>query len=195
MEPLASLACLALEGKEFESFIYMYTGLMPNMLFSSPLRRSYLLILLVVAIVGCQSIADTVYEEKGSLVGRMSVPEIEDALQVCPLYFPPLYGFTNDNWNLCTLTIVPLQQCPLVQDLNRHKLATSPQTSGLTTRIFAVLFPGSPAVNALLATLYISGPPSKLISFPTMYEYSSRLLIQTSSSRYAPQISILPPSR
>ncbi|KAL9122626.1 MAG: hypothetical protein Q9187_000817 [Circinaria calcarea] len=48
-----------------------------------------------------------------------------------------------------------------LQDLNRHKLATSPQTSGLTSRIFAVLFPGSPAVNALLATLYISGPPSK----------------------------------
>ncbi|KAI9715343.1 MAG: hypothetical protein M1812_005988 [Candelaria pacifica] len=53
-----------------------------------------------------------------------------------------------------------LQECPLVQTLNKHKVETNPQTSSLTSRIFAVLFPGSPATNALLATLYISGPPS-----------------------------------
>ncbi|SLM35125.1 imidazoleglycerol-phosphate dehydratase [Lasallia pustulata] len=103
---------------------------------STPLRRTCLLVLLAVAIIGCHSVVDNVYGEKGSPVGRMSVQEIEDALQ----------------------------QCPLVQDLNRHKLATSPQTSGLTSRIFAVLFPGSPAVNALLATLYISGPPNFLLA-------------------------------
>jgi solute carrier family 39 (zinc transporter), member 7 len=51
-----------------------------------------------------------------------------------------------------------------VQDLNNYKVATSPQTSSLTSRIFAVLFPGSPAVNALLATLYISGPPNFLLA-------------------------------
>jgi solute carrier family 39 (zinc transporter), member 7 len=51
-----------------------------------------------------------------------------------------------------------------VQDLNAYKLATSPVTSSLTARIFAVLFPGSPAVNALLATLYISGPPNILLA-------------------------------
>jgi solute carrier family 39 (zinc transporter), member 7 len=56
------------------------------------------------------------------------------------------------------------QECPLVQDLNTYKLATSPQTSTLTSRIFSVLFPGSPAVNALLATLYISGPPNFLLA-------------------------------
>lgn len=38
------------------------------------------------------------------------------------------------------------------------------QPSSLTTRLFAVLFPGSPAVNALLATLYISGPPNFLLA-------------------------------
>jgi solute carrier family 39 (zinc transporter), member 7 len=32
------------------------------------------------------------------------------------------------------------------------------------SRIFAILFPGSPAVNALLATLYISGPPNFLLA-------------------------------
>jgi zinc transporter 7 len=52
----------------------------------------------------------------------------------------------------------------LVQDLNAYKLATSPQTSSLVSRIFAVLFPGSPAVNALLSTLYISGPPNFLLA-------------------------------
>jgi solute carrier family 39 (zinc transporter), member 7 len=52
----------------------------------------------------------------------------------------------------------------LVQDLNAYKLATSPQTSSLVSRIFAFLFPGSPAINALLSTLYISGPPNFLLA-------------------------------
>lgn len=51
-----------------------------------------------------------------------------------------------------------------MQDLNEYKQATAPQTSTLTSRIFSVLFPGSPAVNALLATLYISGPPNFLLA-------------------------------
>ncbi|KAF2658649.1 Zip-domain-containing protein [Lophiostoma macrostomum CBS 122681] len=57
-----------------------------------------------------------------------------------------------------------LQQCPLVQALNEHKVATNPTTSSVTSQIFAFLFPGSPAVNALLATLYISGPPNFLLA-------------------------------
>ncbi|KAF3009753.1 hypothetical protein E8E13_009473 [Curvularia kusanoi] len=57
-----------------------------------------------------------------------------------------------------------LQECPLVQALNEHKVATNPTTSSLSSQIFAVLFPGSPAVNALLATLYISGPPNFLLA-------------------------------
>ncbi|KAI1939590.1 hypothetical protein LOZ58_003973 [Ophidiomyces ophidiicola] len=57
-----------------------------------------------------------------------------------------------------------LQGCPLVQSLNLHKQATAPQTASLTSKIFAVLFPGSPAVNAILATLYISGPPNFLLA-------------------------------
>ncbi|KAF4627218.1 hypothetical protein G7Y89_g10939 [Cudoniella acicularis] len=78
-----------------------------------------------------------VYAEKhAASIASMSIPEIEDKLQ----------------------------ECALVQDLNNYKTATSPQTSSLTSRIFAVLFPGSPAVNALLATLYISGPPNFLLA-------------------------------
>ncbi|KAI8943263.1 hypothetical protein NX059_001283 [Plenodomus lindquistii] len=57
-----------------------------------------------------------------------------------------------------------LQECPLVQALNEHKAAASPTTSSVTSQIFAFLFPGSPAVNALLATLYISGPPNFLLA-------------------------------
>ncbi|KAF2788929.1 ZIP zinc transporter-like protein [Melanomma pulvis-pyrius CBS 109.77] len=57
-----------------------------------------------------------------------------------------------------------LQECPLVEALNAHKVASNPTTSSLTSQIFAFLFPGTPAVNALLATLYISGPPNFLLA-------------------------------
>ncbi|KAI1759354.1 Zip-domain-containing protein [Hypoxylon sp. FL1150] len=57
-----------------------------------------------------------------------------------------------------------LQTCSVVRDLNAEKLAGASETSTLTEQIFSVLFPGSPAVNALLATLYISGPPNFLLA-------------------------------
>ncbi|KAH6607799.1 zinc iron permease [Trichoderma cornu-damae] len=68
-----------------------------------------------------------------------------------------------------------LQTCPVVRELNAAKLArldTAP--SSLSARLFSVLFPGSPAVNALLATLYISGPPNFLLALvPTNIDPSS----------------------
>ncbi|EPS29695.1 hypothetical protein PDE_04645 [Penicillium oxalicum 114-2] len=57
-----------------------------------------------------------------------------------------------------------LQNCPLVEALNEQKRASAPETTSLTAQIFSVLFPGSPAVNSLLATLYISGPPNFLLA-------------------------------
>ena len=58
-----------------------------------------------------------------------------------------------------------LQECAIVQDLNEYKAAITPHTSSLTSRIFAVLFPSAhPGINALLATLYISGPPNFLLA-------------------------------
>ncbi|KAI1824007.1 putative ZIP zinc transporter [Xylaria intraflava] len=67
-----------------------------------------------------------------------------------------------------------LQTCSVVQELNAAKLASTPNTSTLTSKIFATLFPGSPAVNALLATLYISGPPNFLLALcPTNIDPSS----------------------
>ncbi|MCJ1286847.1 hypothetical protein MMC26_006193 [Xylographa opegraphella] len=76
-------------------------------------------------------------KEASCHIGQLTAVEIEDELQV---------------------------QCAFVQDLNRHRQATTPLTSSLTARVFAVIFPGSPAVNALLATLYISGPPNFLLA-------------------------------
>lgn len=57
-----------------------------------------------------------------------------------------------------------LNECPIVQDLNNYRHATHPPVSTLTSRIFATLFPSTPAINALLATLYISGPPNFLLA-------------------------------
>lgn len=51
-----------------------------------------------------------------------------------------------------------------MQALNQHKIASNPTTSSLSSQVFEFLFPGSPAVNALLATLYISGPPNFLLA-------------------------------
>ena len=51
-----------------------------------------------------------------------------------------------------------------MQALNQHKISSNPTTSSVSSQIFAFLFPGSPAVNALLATLYISGPPNFLLA-------------------------------
>ncbi|CAK7227410.1 hypothetical protein SCUCBS95973_006533 [Sporothrix curviconia] len=62
-----------------------------------------------------------------------------------------------------------LQGCDVVQALGQQKLQhhggpDGAAPSSTTAKIFAVLFPGSPAVNALLATLYISGPPNFLLA-------------------------------
>lgn len=62
------------------------------------------------------------------------------------------------------LTDQKLQQCPIMQQLAAHQAASHPPTSSLLQRTFALLFPGSAAVNSLLATLYISGPPNFLLA-------------------------------
>lgn len=56
------------------------------------------------------------------------------------------------------------QSCSIVQDLNAEKLARASATPSFAAKLFGILFPGSPAVNALLATLYISGPPNFLLA-------------------------------
>ncbi|KAF8545400.1 ZIP zinc transporter-domain-containing protein [Trichophaea hybrida] len=56
-----------------------------------------------------------------------------------------------------------LQECQFVKELNQQRLDALPETSSLMKRV-RVLFPGSPAVNSLLATAYISGPPNFLLA-------------------------------
>ncbi|PBP16383.1 putative Histidine-rich membrane protein KE4 like protein [Diplocarpon rosae] len=89
-----------------------------------------------IALLLCAALMCVYAEKPSASIAAMSIPEVEEALQ----------------------------ECALVQELNTYKLATSPPTSTVTSRIFGLLFPGSPATNALLATLYISGPPNFLLA-------------------------------
>lgn len=59
-----------------------------------------------------------------------------------------------------------LQQCAFVQDLNAHEADShSDVSSSFSSRLFALVFPSAnPGINALLATLYISGPPNFLLA-------------------------------
>lgn len=111
--------------------------------------RFQCLFAILVIFVICSTLVTAKQDVKS--VSRMSASELEDALQV--------HTKTSCMSIHCDANLSQL--CPIVQDLNRHKLLIAPQTSSLASRTFAVLFPGGPAVNALLATLYISGPPSK----------------------------------
>ncbi|PSK60423.1 hypothetical protein B9Z65_573 [Elsinoe australis] len=100
----------------------------------SRLRRTFCLVL--IAFVAHVVASKTGAVSSGEPVGALSVSEIEEQLQ----------------------------SCGIVQQLNTEKLASSLQTSSFTSRIFAILFPSTPAINALLATLYISGPPNFLLA-------------------------------
>ncbi|KAH8764195.1 ZIP zinc transporter [Diaporthe sp. PMI_573] len=58
-----------------------------------------------------------------------------------------------------------LQDCPVVHTLTAQKLARLSGKTSQVARLFSILFPSSsPAINALLATLYISGPPNFLLA-------------------------------
>ncbi|KAF2202435.1 Zip-domain-containing protein [Delitschia confertaspora ATCC 74209] len=84
------------------------------------------------------------------LVWRASAGAVKDEIAVRDLTAPQIEE--------------QLQKCQVVQALNQHKAISNPSSSSFTSQIFAFLFPGSPAVNALLATLYISGPPNFLLA-------------------------------
>ncbi|KAH8680885.1 putative zinc transporter [Xylariales sp. PMI_506] len=99
------------------------------------LRFSWRLLLLLLGLVSAVA-AEASYSSSNSSVASLSLDEIEEQLQLCPI----------------------------VTELNTEKLAHASEASTLASRIFAILFPGSPAVNALLATLYISGPPNFLLA-------------------------------
>ncbi|KAI5793231.1 ZIP zinc transporter-domain-containing protein [Geopyxis carbonaria] len=100
---------------------------------------------------------------------RFSIPLITACLCIAAVYatdstkiIDPVIGSTLD---LSTDEIdEKLQECPFVQQLNADRLTASPETSTMLKRVFAVLFPFGPALNSLLATAYISGPPNFLLA-------------------------------
>ncbi|CAG8564879.1 11111_t:CDS:2 [Ambispora leptoticha] len=55
--------------------------------------------------------------------------------------------------------------CPYIQELSRQKRERQMIESNLTKTIFAYLFPGSPKINSLLATFYISSVPNFILFF------------------------------
>ncbi|KAK6066312.1 zip zinc transporter [Seiridium cupressi] len=97
-------------------------------------RRLLLLVLLTVGLVSAA--AELSGKQAHTSVAALSLDDVEERLQLCPV----------------------------VVDLNTEKLAGSTGESTVASRVFSVLFPGSPAVNAILATLYISGPPNFLLA-------------------------------
>jgi zinc transporter 7 len=142
-----------------------------------PSRLSLLLCAVITLLLVCQTSAG-ILETKHESVASLSNAEIDEMIQV--YYYSQLqlelsmsstsYFIAGDQVSVYWMVLNSTQsynmrqQCPLVQALNQHKVATHPPTSSVTSRIFAILFPGSPAVNALLATLYISGPPNFLLA-------------------------------
>lgn len=133
------------------------------------LSRRFLVVLVALAVfMLCQAAAEVHVESSEQKIpaAQLSPAQIEHKLQVSS---PGTARYTVDAigawlglfaWIALTL----IKECPIVEELNAHKTATAPPTGSLTSRIFAILFPGSPAINALLATLYISGPPNFLLA-------------------------------
>lgn len=74
-----------------------------------------------------------------------------------------------------------------MQQLNHERQTNAPETSSAMNKVFAVLFPAGPAVNSLLATAYISGPPSTSRPLNSPY-YLITDIEQTSSSPSVPRI-------
>ncbi|CAG8506709.1 26442_t:CDS:1 [Dentiscutata erythropus] len=57
------------------------------------------------------------------------------------------------------------EHCPYIQELNRQKKSRLNIENNFTKQIFAFLFPGSPRVNSILATFYISSIPNFILYF------------------------------
>ena len=67
------------------------------------------------------------------------------------------------------------KKCSILTDLASHNAAENPPTSSLLQQAFKLMFPfSSPALNSLMGTLYISGPPNFLLALcPTDIDPSS----------------------
>lgn len=158
--------------------------------FSTPLRRTCMLIFLAIAIIGCQSVVDSGYGEKVSLIGRMSVPEIEDALQVwadsvsLSVYLRALakIGLRYSN--------APLYKTSI--DISWLQLLR-PRALLRESLLFCFLV--APRLMPFLQLCTSQVHPVSRQCSPTRTHTDSKLALQTSSSRYALQTSIRRRSR
>ncbi|KAK9368763.1 ZIP zinc transporter-domain-containing protein [Lipomyces kononenkoae] len=57
-----------------------------------------------------------------------------------------------------------LQNCQVVKELDTWRSSSKTTESSWIQKIFAVIFPFGPGLNALLATAYISGPPNLILA-------------------------------
>ncbi|TKA26464.1 hypothetical protein B0A50_05301 [Salinomyces thailandicus] len=102
-----------------------------------PSRRSLVASAALLLVLACNVFAELEPKVTRQDVGRLSTQEIEEQLQ----------------------------QCSTLQSLTAHYAKTAPTHSSFLQRAFSVLFPfTSPALNALMGTLYISGPPNFLLA-------------------------------
>lgn len=74
---------------------------------------------------------------------------------------PLIYG--NGVYNLDAID-AQVAQCKVVADLNYLLEQAHVEEESFIQRIFTALFPFGPALNSLLATTYISGPPNLLLA-------------------------------
>jgi zinc transporter 7 len=93
---------------------------------------------------------------------RLSNEDVEEKLQVGARM---AHCSCRTSFSFVGKLLIELKECSIVQSLNADKLRNAPETTSYAAKLFALLFPSaSPAINALLATAYISGPPNFLLA-------------------------------
>ncbi|KAK4897838.1 hypothetical protein LTR27_004610 [Elasticomyces elasticus] len=99
--------------------------------------RGHKLALTILVVCFAYTVAAKVVPEKLGSIGLLSTQEIEEQLQ----------------------------HCPIVEALTARNALTHAATPSYLQQAFSLLFPfESPAINAMLGTLYISGPPNFLLA-------------------------------
>lgn len=121
-----------------------------------------LVLCLAIALVHAQ--VGAIQEPEKTATGALSLEQLEESLQVLCSHILSILSLLRRHCYEPLLT-ESIQECSIVQSLTTQKLARLSDTPSHIARLFSVVFPSSsPAINALLATLYISGPPNFLLA-------------------------------
>lgn len=127
---------------------------------TTTLRRFSLIVLIAAALFVATTWAkvDIVSDnsESGASLLHLTTQELDDKLQV-----KAQASFDS----IAPANSTPqFQECSFVKDLNNERLTAQEEQSSLMKRIFGIMFPAGPAINSLLATAYISGPPNFILA-------------------------------